>query len=376
MKRLSLALLLFTLLAPLSAQERVKPANAKGGKGFGEPWTDVPDIYKKITIPPFAMPTDLKKWEKDRVQVRATLVKCMGDLPPRPDPRKVKTISKEDMGEYTYERFEFFNGVDQTVTGVLLVPKGAKKPAPAIILGHGHSGSTDVLMVNEKGGQGNGPTLARKGYVVAAIDSYFCGKRIGTGPAGSREGNKGAAEEYSLFKYHLLMGRSLWGMMVRDQQCVIDYLETRPEVNAKQIGISGMSMGCTTSWWVAAVDERIGSTVGVACFTRYTELLAHGNLRSHGIYYFVPGVFAHFDTEAIHGLIAPRPHLELSGDEDQGAPLDGVIQLEKKLAPLYRLYGKESNFRSIVYEKTGHEYLPEMRVEMVRWFEKTLPVER
>ena len=49
-----------------------------------------------------------------------------------------------------------------------------------------------AVMVNEKGGQGNGPTLARKGYVVAAIDSYFCGKRIGTGPAGNREGNKGA----------------------------------------------------------------------------------------------------------------------------------------------------------------------------------------
>jgi dienelactone hydrolase len=172
------------------------------------------------------------------------------------------------------------------------------------------------------------------------------------------------------------MGRSLWGMMVRDQQCLLDYLETRPEVDAKRIGVSGMSMGCTTSWWLAALDERIASVVGVACFTRYTELLAHGNLRAHGIYYFVPGVFAHFDTEAIHALIAPRPHLELSGDQDAGAPLDGVITLEKKLAQVYRLYGKGSNFRSIVYEKTGHEYLPEMREEMARWFAKTLPLKQ
>ena len=96
--------------------------------------------------------------------------------------------------------------------------------------------------------------------------------------------------------------------------------------------------------------------------------------RFYGIYYFVPGVFAHFDTEAIHALIAPRPHLELSGDQDQGAPTDGVVMLEKKLGQVYRLYGKESNFKSIIYEKTGHEYLPEMREEMVRWFEKTLPV--
>lgn len=332
MRWLFIVILFAMFILPLAAQERVKPANAKGGKGFGEPWAEVPAEYK-LKTPEWPVPTDLAKWAKDRAEVRKTLFKCLGDYPLRPDPRLVRTVSKEDKGDYIYERFRFHNGVDQTVTGVLLIPKGVKKPVPAIILAHGHSGSTDVLMVNEKNGQCAGPTLAKKGYVVAAIDSYFCGQRVGKGPAGNRE-TKPPSEEHSLFKYHLLMGRSLWGMMIRDQQCLIDYLETRPEVNAKAIGMSGMSMGCTTSWWTAALDERITSTVGVACFTRYTELLAHGNLRSHGMYYFVPGVFAHFDTEAIHALIAPRPHLELSGDEDQGAPVDGVLTLEKKFSSL------------------------------------------
>jgi hypothetical protein len=113
--------------------------------------------------------------------------------------------------------------------------------------------------------------------------------------------------------------------------------------------------------------------VGVACFTRYTELIAHGNLRKHGIYYFVPGVLAHFDTEAIHALIAPRPHLELSGDQDGGAPTDGVIALEQKLGAVYGLYNKGEHFRSVLYKDTGHEYLPEMKDEMVRWFERHLP---
>ena len=243
------------LINTASAQERVKPANAKGGKGFGEPWAEVPELYKKIKFPEWPVPTDLAKWQKDRLEVRKTLLKCMGDLPARPDAKLVKVISKEDKGDYVYERIEFHNGVDQIVTGVLLIPKGQKTPAPAILLAHGHSGSTDVLMVNEKGGQGGGPTLARKGYVVAAIDSYFCGQRIGKGPAGKLE-TKSPSEEFSLFKYHLLMGRCLWGMMVRDQQ-PHRYLETRPEVNAAN-RISGMSMGCTTSG-VAAVDGRIQS---------------------------------------------------------------------------------------------------------------------
>jgi hypothetical protein len=132
MRTFSIVLTL-TLIVPLAAQERVKPAGAKGGKGFGEPWTDVPEAYKKIKIPEWPVPTDLANWQKDRVHVRATLVKCMGDLPARPDPRKVVGTFKEEKDDYTIERFEFFNGVDQTVHGVILIPKGLKKPAPAII---------------------------------------------------------------------------------------------------------------------------------------------------------------------------------------------------------------------------------------------------
>ena len=112
----------------------------------------------------------------------------------------------------------------------------------------------------------------------------------------------------------------------------------------------------------------------MACFTRYTELIAHGNLRRHGVYYFVPGVLAHFDTEAIYALVAPRPMLMLSGDQDGGAPTDGIAVLERKLGAVYALHGKPGAFRSVVYEKTGHEFLPEMKAEMLAWFGKHLPI--
>jgi len=36
--------------------------------------------------------------------------------------------------------------------------------------------------------------------------------------------------------------------------------------------------------------------------------------------------------------------------------------------------GQPENFRSVLYKDTGHEYLPEMRSEMVPWFERHLPV--
>jgi hypothetical protein len=361
----------------LPAQERVTPQFAKGGEKQGEAWAEVPEGFRNMKIPVWPMPTNLKRWQEvDRAKTRETLLACLGEMPPRPDPRKVKVVSKEDHGDYILERFEFHNGVDMIVPGILLIPKDRMGPVPAIIGLHGHGSSKESICTDPKSSQLIGPMLAKRGYVVAAIDAAFNGARIGTGPAGPKLDKGAYPQEMSLFKLYLWQGRCLWGMMLREEQCLIDYLETRPEVDKTRIGATGMSMGCTRSWWLAAIDDRIQAIVGVACFTRYTELIAHGNLRRHGIYYFVPGVLKHFDTEAIHALIAPRPHLELSGDQDGGAPTDGILVLEKKLGDLYRLHGKSGNFRSVIYKDTGHEYLPEMKDEMAAWFERHLPVKK
>lgn len=366
------------LSASVLAQVRVTPKQAKGGtEKQGEAWAEVPDTFKSMKIPEWPLPADRKRWEEtDRAKTRATLLQCLGDLPSRPDPRQVRVVSREDHGEYVLERFEFHNGADMVVPGLLAIPKNRTGPAPAIVGMHGHSGSKDEYRPNPGNPLSLGWMLVQKGFVVAAIDGYFNGDRIGKGPGGNNLDKGAYPQELSLFKLHLWQGRSLWGMMVRDEQCLLDYLETRPEVDKSRLGVTGMSMGCTRGWWVSALDDRVKAQVGVACFTRYTDLIAHGNLRKHGIYYFVPGVFKHFDTEAIYALSAPRPMLQLSGDQDGGAPTDGVLTLEKKLDAVYRLYGKPENFRSVLYKDTGHEYLPEMRTEMVAWFEKHLKSRR
>jgi dienelactone hydrolase len=368
-----LAAWLLSPARPAVAQVRAVPEKAAGGEPQGEPWGVVPERFRHLKFPDWRVPGDLRKWQTtDRVQTRETLLKMLGEMPARPDPAKVKIRSTEDHGTYVLERFEFHNGVDMVVPGVLLLPKKRSGPAPTIVALHGRGSSKESVCTETKNSQCVGPMLAEKGYVVAAIDAYLNGERIGLGPGGKLD-NGTTGQEYTLFKLYMWQGRNLWGMMLRDEQCLIDYLATRPEVDKDRIGVTGMSMGCTRSWWLAAIDERVKALVGVACFTRYQELIAHGNLRKHGIYYFVPGMLTHFDSEAVYALAAPRPMLMLSGDQDGGAPTDGIEVLERKLGQVYQLYGKPEQFRSVVYKNTGHEYLPEMKAEMLAWFEKYLP---
>src|SRR5207244_11408268 len=141
---------------------------------------------------------------------------------------------------------------------------------------------TPVVPPDTEGGpEPLGEVLVRAGYVVLAPDAYWHGERAGTGPAGSAE--TGRAEMESLHKLHLWMGRTLWGMFVRDDQIALDYLCGRPEVDGSRVGATGMSMGSTRAWWLAAVDERIACTVGVACLTRYQNVIPHGQLRQPGV---------------------------------------------------------------------------------------------
>src|SRR5262249_18809292 len=139
-----------------------------------------------------------------------------------------------------------------------------------------------------------------------------------------------------------------------------------------RIGATGMSMGSTRAYWLAAVDERVSATVCIACLTRYQNLIYHGQLRAHGMYFFVWGLLKHFDSEAVVALVAPRPFLALTGDLDAGSPADGIKIIEERVGRVYAVTGASDHFKSILYPNVGHTYTPQMRSEMLVWFARWL----
>jgi dipeptidyl aminopeptidase/acylaminoacyl peptidase len=324
--------------------------------------------------PEFVIPQTREAWERKRVETRAKLLELLGKLPPRPAVPKVKTTERVEHADYLLEKFEFDNDAGATVPGFLLLPKGLSRKAPAILYCHWHGGEYAKGKVElfraEHTPEEPGPALVRKGYVVLAIDAYCFGERNGQGPGGPDE--KGGDGEMTASKFNLWVGRTLWGMILRDDLLALDYLASRPEVDARRIGVTGMSMGATRSWWLMALDERIAAGVAVACLTRYQNLIASRGLKCHGIYYFVPGFLNHFDSEAVVALAAPRPLLLMNGDQDDGSPVDGIRIIESKVRSVYSLCGAQADFECVVYPKLGHEYRPDMWRKTMAWFERHL----
>jgi dipeptidyl aminopeptidase/acylaminoacyl peptidase len=331
-------------------------------------------LEKSPPTPEFSAPATRAGWEKQRVQIRAQLWQLLGKLPPRLAKPDVQTLQREDRGDYWLERFQFDNGAGATVPGYLFLPKNSTAKSPAILYCHWHGGQYDngkeEMLRAEHTPQAPGPTLARRGYAALGIDAYCFGERNGRGPGGPKE--KGGAGEMTASKFNLWVGRTLWGMIVRDDLMALDYLVSRPEVDANRVGVTGISMGATRSWWLLALDERIKTGVAVACLTRYQNLIEQESLPAHGIYYFVPGMLNHFDTEAVLALIAPRPVLFLTGDQDGGSPVDGIRVIESRVRPVYKLYERADDFQSVIYPGVGHVYLPEMWERMLTWMDRQL----
>jgi hypothetical protein len=345
--------------------------DAPSSQPRAHPWLDACP-----PAPAFEVPRTASDWELKRRQIRATLIQLLGDLPPRPPVHQTRILSREDQGSHWLEKFSFDNVAGAQVTGWCFLPKtaAADHKAPAILYCHWHGGDYDTGKDEMRQANATpvaaGPELAQHGYVVLGIDAYGFGERNGQGPDGPA--SRDSAGEMSAAKFHFWMGRSLWGMMVRDDQIALDYLCSRAEVDASRIGVTGISMGSTRAWWLMALDDRPRAAVCVACMTRYEELIRQGGLHEHGIYYFVPGLLKHFDTEAVIACAAPRPMLFMTGDQDGGSPIDGVRTLGGIVSHVYALHGEDARprFDSLIYPGLGHVYVPEMWQKTVAWMDR------
>ena len=310
-----------------------------------------------VAFPDLPVPPAAERSYRDTAGRRRLLYGLLGDLPDRQRPFGARQLEEGDRDGYILERWELdLNGLEP-VPALLARPRGLTGPAPAVVFNHSHGGGYDIGKRELVEGRSYlQPTpyaaaLTEKGYLALAIDHWCFGERSHT-------------SEMDTFKAMLWEGRVLWGMMVYDSLRALDWLVTRPDVDASRIATLGMSMGSTMAWWLAALDERIRVTVDICCLTEFHTLLKVRGLKGHGIYYYVPGLLKHFTTADINALIAPRAHLGLAGTRDALTPVEGLDIVDRELQRVYAEAGHPERWRLLRYD-AGHEETAEGRREIL-----------
>ncbi len=313
---------------------------------------------KEITRKAASEVASKETWEAVRDNRRLEMREMLGLSPwPERTPLHLEITGKLDRGGYSVEKIAYESLPRIYVTANLYLPGKPARKAPAVIYVCGHSYSPDGAKAKY---QRHGITLAKNGYVAMILDPIQISEVFGLhhGVYGQE-----MPEWYS-------RGYSPAGVEVWNAMRAIDYLETRSEVDASRIGMTGRSGGAAMTWFTAAVDERVKVAIPVMGISTYAANLKDNTQWRHCDCMFLINTFQH---GMLHqgALIAPRPLLMAHGRRDPLFPIPGYEEFERRIGALYESYGKAESFRNVVVD-TGHADSDFLREQAVRWFDRHL----
>ena len=300
----------------------------------------------------------------------------------RPRPPLVPNVRQLSEGQgLTASRFSFSSDGTERVPGLLVKRADSQGRRPVVIALHETGGSKEGLsrLLIE---------VAELGFLAVAIDGRYHGER-----AISANYPVAIFQAYSTGQEHPFLYDTVW-----DVTRLIDYLETRDDVDPERIGLIGFSKGGMETYLTAAVDPRIAVAVpciGVQSFRWALENNAWGPridtispavelaAEEEGVavnatfvrkFYdrVVPGIYSQFDGPAMLPLIAPRPLMVINGDSDPLTPRPGVLEAGGKASEAYARAGASERFVLRLQEDTGHEVTPAALQEALDWFVKWL----
>lgn len=280
--------------------------------------------------------------------------------------------------------FSFASDASQRVPGFLIKSASSHGRRPVVIALHGTGGSkTNMLSMCRE--------LANRGFIAVAIDGRYHGERALSG--------KNSYQDAIVRAWHGSGEYPFFYDTVWDVMRLVDYLETRDDVDVGRIGLIGISKGGIETYLTAAADPRIAAAVPCIGVESFHWALDHNDWQGRigtiqnafntianeygksntdtalvqNFYDRVaPGIYNKFDGPAMVPLIAPRPLLIISGDADPHCPLPGVNECLDVVRPTYHSAGADDHLTIRIQEHTGHKVNPESEREAMDWFVKQL----
>lgn len=342
--------------------------------------------------------TDLTAWQR---RARARVFDHLFYAPPPVDPR-AEIVRRTDRGEYVEEYLTFQTTPDLRIPAYVLIPKQPRKPAPGLLVLHSHDGiylwgKEKVVALDDEhpylstfkqqryGGKSIASELARRGYVTMAIDMFYWGERrmiLDDDPPAYRDRpltmtekeigafNQRASQNESLVGRSLFTAGITWpGVVLWDDIRALDYLASRPEVDARRLGCVGLSVGGYRSYLLAALDERIRAAVAVGWMTSFGAQIKHHVVNTIGLSFHINGLYRYLDFPDLAALAAPRALFVINGSRDRLFALDGVKAAFDKVARCYAKAGAPERVKTRLYD-APHEFNLEMQAEAWEWLER------
>lgn len=305
-------------------------------------------------------PATAAEWSQIRTELRAELVRAWGGFSEVPCPLEPVILGQLTRDGYRVERILFQTMPDVWMTANAYVPEASKDTkVPAVLCVHGHwpGAKQDPVVQSRCIG------LAKLGFFVLCVDAFGAGER---------------AVEKKLGEYHgemtgamlLLIGRPLSGIQVYENMRAVDYLQSRPEVDADHIGITGASGGGNQTMYAGAFDERLGCVVPTCSVGNYQAYLGAACCMCE----VVPGILKYTEEGNVLGLAAGRGLMVTSATQDAFQFSVNQAKISVMRAQQIAALDPAATTASVAHTiiESPHHYNQPMREAMYGWMTKHL----
>ena len=245
---------------------------------------------------------------------------------------------------------------------------------------HGHQGAgaasvagvTGVPAVDDAVRKFNydyGLRLARMGYVTVCPDARGWGSRRDWKGQGDDENSYLRGTCLNQARMAEPLGLSVAGLNAWDNMRLIDYLETRGDIAMDDLGCFGFSGGGYMTLYLAALDPRVRKAFVSGYLYGVGDSLLHlnGNCSCN----YTPGLWRLLDMGDIASLVAPRPLLVQSCEEDHLNGVRGLKNVDEQLKIVrdaYELLGRRGGLRHEVCPG-GHHLGVAHLAEDIEWLD-------
>jgi len=302
-------------------------------------------------------------WSQKRDEYRRQLLWMLGLWPvPKHTPLNATVTGTLDRGDFVVEKLHFQSRPHLYVTANLYRPKKPKGKLPAVLYLCGHAGRGRDG--NKTAYQHHGIWFATHGYVCLMIDSLMLGEI--------------AAIHHGTYRYNRWWwhSRGYTPAGVECWNCIraLDYLETRPEVDATRIAATGRSGGGAYTAWLTAADDRVKAAVPVSGMSDLEDYVKPPVINGHCDCMFLYNTYL-WPWTRILGLAAPRPLLFANSDADRIFPMTGNNRTIQRLRKFYAMLGKPDHVDAFVVPGP-HKDVPPLRNAAFTWINRFLKAER
>jgi dienelactone hydrolase len=335
-----------------TSHSTVGPAGAFGGRYYGDMNPERLNAMLEACVRDLAdmtFPGSREQHRQGLPRLAVKLRRALGlePLPPRTDLRS-EVVWTRQPGPVRVQGIRYESRPGLPATAHLYLPDGERKH-PVVVHGHGRwRGKKAAPWV-----QARAIGLALHGIASLVVDS--------PGRCLDEDAHDELAEMGSGDEPMLSMGAPQMGQYVWDLVRGLDYLATRPDLDASRAGVTGEGMGGMAAGLAFALDERIFAAA-LACSSPSLEVW-EGVGPSWGRF---PLLLAG-DWAEVLGLRAPSPLLLMAARDDPEHPAAGHERTIEKLRAVYRPYRAEHEPRLEIFEGP-HDYNRRMRESMYAFF--------